>query len=87
MQERLVDIGDWLDINGDTIYSIRRLSTNLVQEEERRSKEEGYEVKIPYTGTGVRYTARGNSLYAICLDWPGKELVLEDTQPEKGPIR
>ena len=26
------------------------------------------------------------TLYAICLDWPGKELVLKDTLPESGAV-
>ena len=25
----------------------------------------------PFTGQDIRYTAKGNTLYAIALDWPG----------------
>jgi alpha-L-fucosidase len=86
MQERLVDIGNWLEVNGEAIYGTRRLSSNPLKEEERKSKEEGYQVKFAYTGSGVRYTAKGDVLYAICLDWPSTELVLEDTHPEKKAV-
>jgi len=84
MQQRLVEIGSWLGINGEAVYGTRRLSSNPPQQEERKNKEEGYEMKIAYTGTGVRYTAKGDCLYATCLSWPGTELVLEDTRPEEG---
>jgi alpha-L-fucosidase len=87
MQQRLVDVGSWLDVNGEAIYRTRRLENNPPEQEERKDKEEGYQVKLDYTGTGVRYTTLGATLYAICLDWPpGKELVLEDTHPESRSV-
>jgi alpha-L-fucosidase len=86
MQERLVDIGKWLDVNGEAIYDTRRLDSNPPKQEPRKTREEGYDVKIPYSGTGVRYTAKASSLYVICLNWPGKKLVLKDTVPEEGTV-
>ena len=83
MQERLLDIGKWLAINGEAIYGTRRLNSNPPQQVERTKKDEGYQVEISYTGTGVRYTTKGDSLYAICLGWPDKDLVLEDTNPKQ----
>src|SRR5437667_284470 len=29
-------------------------------------------------GKTVRYTAKGSNVYAICLTWPGQELVLKE---------
>jgi alpha-L-fucosidase len=86
MQQRLVDIGRWLEVNGEAIYRTRRLESSPPEQEERKNKEEGYQVKLDYNGTGVRYTAMEATLYAICLDWPGKELVLKDTLPESGAV-
>lgn len=84
MQQRLTDIGNWLEVNGEAIYGTRRLESNPPKEEPRKNKEEGYQVELTYAGTGVRYTAKGNTLYAICLGWPGKELILGDVHPESG---
>jgi len=64
MQERLLDIGDWLRVNGDAIYGTK---TWRVQKE----------------GNTVKYTSKDNSVYAISLVWPGKELVL--TAPDPAP--
>ncbi len=58
MQQRLLDIGQWLDVNGEAIYGTRPW---------RETAE----------GDAVRYTAKGDAVYAICLQWPGAELLLK----------
>jgi alpha-L-fucosidase len=32
--------------------------------------------EVSYTAQDVRFTAKEDALYAICLGWPGKELIL-----------
>lgn len=59
MQERLADIGVWLDINSEAIYGSRSFS---------KGKSENQ---------NVRFTKKGNSVYAICMEWPGKYLTLD----------
>jgi len=61
MQERLVEIGDWLWANGEAIYGTKPW----------RAAEEG----------NVRYTTKDGNVYAICLRWPGRELVLGEPKP------
>ncbi len=65
MQERLLQIGRWLKVNGPAIYDSRRYRTDLYRE--------GF----------VRYTAKGDDVYAICLQWPGKKLALQAVKPTK----
>ena len=35
-------------------------------------------ISITYTGADVRYTCKGNELYAICLGRPAGEVVLRN---------
>jgi alpha-L-fucosidase len=56
-QERLLEIGKWLDVNGAAIYSTRPWIRS----------EEG----------SIRFTSKGNSLYAILMKWPGEKAVVK----------
>ena len=57
MAERLLDIGAWLDINGEAIYSTRKW----------RVQQEG-----SIDNTTIRYTrSKDNStIFALLLEWP-----------------
>ncbi|GMU20186.1 MAG: alpha-L-fucosidase [Phycisphaerae bacterium] len=58
MEQRLLEIGEWLKVNGEAIYGTKPW---------RESKD----------GEKVCYTAgAGGAVYAICLGWPGREVVL-----------
>jgi len=70
VKERLLEIGRWLKINGEAIYCTRPwkvFGEGPTQVEdgpfgERKTKE--------FTAKDIRFTTKGNTLYAICLDWP-----------------
>jgi alpha-L-fucosidase len=83
-QERLMQMGDWLKVNGEAIYGTR--PWNITHEgplaptyDPRLDKDWRWTVRdrIPM----VQYTRKGNVLYAICLAWPGKALTLESPVP------
>lgn len=72
----LADIAAWLDVNGEGIYATRPWrvfgegpSTQAVNPldgpgfNEHRSR--------PYTAADIRYTTKGNTLYAHAMAWPG----------------
>jgi len=96
MQERLLQMGEWLKINGEAIYGTTRWKESSQWSEGNREYKDrngdmllkitvdpdpGYAVKeVFYT-----YNAKTNSLYAILPKYPdGRKLVLKNNDPASG---
>ncbi|MGA9326011.1 MAG: alpha-L-fucosidase [Salegentibacter sp.] len=83
-KEILNEIGNWLQTNGEAIYGTR--TWEIFGEGPTKQEKSGMFVdKYEYTAQDVRYTQKGNSIYAIVLGWPGenKEVVLKSFSKEK----
>ncbi len=60
MEQRLLDIGKWLNVNGEAIYGTRAWSMRPDNMKE----------------TDVFYTLKGDDLYVICTKWPQAPLAI-----------
>lgn len=84
MQERLEGIGFWLSVNGEAIYGTRPWKVYgegpTVEEIGSWGREEE---KYDFTAGDVRFTRKGNTLYAILLEWPGSEITLNSLKEIK----
>jgi alpha-L-fucosidase len=90
MEERLLEIGAWLRVNGEAIYGTRPAIRTAQWTEGSRPNQEYGEYKIKYNlldqvgqqprdGKAVKqvfFTQKASALYAITTGWPGKQLVL-----------
>ncbi len=89
MQQRLAEIGSWLETNGEAIYGTRawvrsqQWSEGIVAEPERGQYKSGYDIlKLtvdPDPGFAVKeilFTQKGDDLYAICPVLPTDVLIV-----------
>lgn len=69
MQQRLLDIGNWLKVNGEAIYGTHaRKNTKL--EDQKESPQ-------------LRFTTKGKDLYLICTGWPRKDMEISINKEAK----
>ena len=73
MQLRLLDIGKWLDVNGEAIYGTRAYITDKKQE-----------VINPEANKSIFFTKKGKDIYVILLSWPKAEIILKGLKTTSG---
>ncbi len=90
MEQRLLEIGDWLAVNGEAIYGTRMAGRACQWSDGVRPGQKFGEYMVEYKlmeqvgqaardGKAVKqifFTKKPDALYAITAGWPGRELVL-----------
>jgi len=77
VQSTLLDIGKWLATNGEAIYGTRPWKVYGEGPTEVLSGGFTDRKQKPFTAGDVRFTQKGNALYAIFLDWPSGQSTIQ----------
>jgi alpha-L-fucosidase len=94
MEQRLLEIGDWLRVNGEAIHGTRPAARSCQWTEGKRPEQAYGEYQVRYElleqvgqqprdGRAVKqvfFTQKPGALYAITAGWPGKTLTLRDVE-------
>lgn len=60
MQQRLLDMGKWLEVNGEAIYDTRKWEGSVQNSSQKH----------------IFFTKKGNTLYIICTEFPDKSILV-----------
>ena len=60
MQERLVEIGDWLNVNGEAIFETKSLKDQQVRTQ----------------NNNIFITTKNDIVYLLCTDWPNDKVII-----------
>jgi alpha-L-fucosidase len=99
MQDRLIQIGKWLQVNGEAIYGTRFAGRDCQWSEGKRPGQEYGQYMIKYDlmsqvgfapreGKAVKqafFTKKPDALYAITPGWPGKQFGLHGIKAPSNP--
>ena len=82
----LLGVGDWLRVNGEAIYGTRHWHTYGEGEARVVTGHLTERQNAPLTAEDIRFTTKGNVLYAICPGWPGEQVTIRSLGTDS-PIR
>lgn len=83
-QQMLLDIGRWLEVNGEAIYGTRPFKVFGEGPTKVSGGSFADTQRADYTAQDIRFTLKGDTLYAIALAWPEGEVTIHSLAASAG---
>ncbi|MEA1876508.1 MAG: alpha-L-fucosidase, partial [Bacteroidota bacterium] len=80
----LLGVGKWLEVNGESIYGTSswvKYGEGPTSVELNRGNAGFNESDVVYTNKDIRYSVKGNILYATVLAWPEEDVIISSLVP------
>ena len=85
--DRLIEIGEWLKVNGEAIYGTRPFDIYGEGPQEIVEGHLSERQNSDASAEDIRFTTKEGVLYAIALDWPGEEMIIHSLGSESGYLK
>jgi alpha-L-fucosidase len=76
-EQLLLGVGEWLAQNGEAIYGTRPWKVFGEGPTEISAGHFTDTKRVAFTGQDIRFTTKGDTLYAIALAWPGASVTIK----------
>jgi alpha-L-fucosidase len=81
-KEVLLEIGEWLKVNGEAIYGSRPWIIAVEGNEEGTSGAFSDNKETEYSVQDIRFTKKDGVVYAICLEWSEEGVLIKSIGEE-----
>jgi alpha-L-fucosidase len=86
-QQVLLDIGRWLEVNGEAVYGTRPWTVYGEGPTQVGQGSFTDTQRTNFTGQDFRFTRRGETIYAAALAWQGSQAVIRSLGSSAGQVR